>query len=796
MVDVEARTAASETPVAETPSDEAAGTETAEAPAATGAPVDEAEGAGTETAEAPAAAEAAGDEAEAAAVGARGDDGRRGPDDDAAASAAAASAAAASAAAAPDGAGDADPLAPVDGWDRPTTSFFNRELSWLAFNARVLRLAADPEVPLLERVRFLAIFSNNLDEFFQVRVSGLDDRVAAGITEPDHDGRTAAEQLEEIHRAVTRLCAEQQELYDARIRPALARAGIQLLAWEDLDDADRAAMSDHFEQRVFPVLTPLAVDPGHPFPFISDLSVNLAVTMRDPDDGSDRFARVKVPNTLDRWIRIGGDRFVALEEVIAAHLDRLFPGMELREHHVFRVTRNADFTLEDEEAEDLLAAVEMELRRRRFQRVVRLEVADTMSEAIVDRLRRELDLDSEAVFRIPGPVDLGGLAPIADLDRADLRWPEWRGITEPALAPGEDESADFFGVLRAGDVLVHHPYSSFSRSVGELIHQASVDPAVLAIKLTLYRTAGDSPIIDSLVRAAERNKQVAVLVELKARFDEATNIGWAKRLEQAGAHVAYGLVGLKIHTKTAMIVREDPDGIRRYCHIGTGNYNHRTARVYEDFGLLTADPEVGAEIAELFNFLTGYGRNISYRRLIAAPHQLRRRLVELIDAEIASGRGRIIMKMNSIVDPAMIEKLYEASGAGVDIDLIVRGACCLRPGVRGLSERIRVRSVVGRYLEHSRLYHFANGDGPGRPATYIGSADLMTRNLDWRVEVLVRVGDPAVVGRVLEVAEIALADDRLAWVLDGDGTWTRRRGPAGADTHVRLQQIALARARA
>ena len=699
----------------------------------------------------------------------------------------------------PAGAGGADGglLAPVDGWDRPTTSFFNRELSWLAFNARVLRLAADPEVPLLERVRFLAIFSNNLDEFFQVRVSGLDDRVAAGITEPDHDGRTAAEQLEQIHQVVTRLCAEQQELYDTRIRPALARAGVHLLSWDDLDDADRAAMREHFEQRVFPVLTPLAVDPGHPFPFISDLSVNLAVMMRDPDDGADRFARVKVPDTLNRWVRIGDrPRFVALEEVIAAHLDRLFPGMELREHHVFRVTRNADFTLEDEEAEDLLAAVEMELRRRRFQRVVRLEVADAMSESIVGKLRRELDLDGEAVFRIPGPVDLGGLAAIADLDRADLRWPEWRGITEPALAPGEDESADFFGVLRAGDVLVHHPYSSFSRSVGELIHQASVDPAVLAIKLTLYRTAGDSPIIDALVKAAERSKQVAVLVELKARFDEATNIGWAKRLEQAGAHVAYGLVGLKIHTKTAMIVREDPDGIRRYCHIGTGNYNHRTARVYEDFGLLTADPEVGAEIAEMFNFLTGYGRNISYRQLIVAPHQLRRRLVELIDAEIASGRGRIIMKMNSIVDPAMITKLYEASQAGVDIDLIVRGACCLRPGVKGLSERIRVRSVVGRYLEHSRLYHFANGDGPGRAATYIGSADLMTRNLDWRVEVLVRVSAPAVVGRVLEVAEIALADDRLAWTLDGDGTWTRRRGPAGADTHVRLQQIARARARA
>ncbi len=685
----------------------------------------------------------------------------------------------------------------VGGWDRTCTPFFNRELSWLAFNARVLSLAADPEVPLLEQARFLAIFSTNLDEFFQVRVAGLDDQVAAGIITPSPDGRTPARQLVEIHQIAARLCAEQQRIYKTRILPALIREGIHLLDWHELTDSERTLMKEHFERRVFPVLTPLAVDPGHPFPFISDLSVNLAVLMRDPDDDSRRFARVKVPNLLDRWVRVGDStRFVALEDVIAAHLDRLFPGMELLEHHVFRVTRNADLTLEEEVADDLLAAVEMELRRRRFQRVVRLEVADTMSEEIEERLCRELDIDGNAVFVTPGPVDLGGLAVIADLDRSDLRWPAWRGITEPALNPGNNGTVDFFRVLRASDVLVHHPYSSFSRSVVDLIHQASIDPAVLAVKLTLYRTSGDSPIVDALVNAAERGKQVAVLVELKARFDEASNIGWAKRLEQAGAHVAYGLEGLKIHTKTAMIVREEPDGIRRYCHIGTGNYNHRTARLYEDLGVLTADAEVGAEVAELFNYLTGYGRNIGYQQLIVAPHQLRRRLVELVDTEIASARGRIIMKMNSIVDTAMTEKLYEASQAGVDIDLIVRGACCLRPGVKGLSERIRVRSIVGRYLEHSRIYHFANGDGPGQAATYIGSADLMTRNLDRRVEALVRVRDPAVADRLVEVAEINLADDRLAWILHGDGVWTRCcGGPAGVDTHTRIQQLALARAR-
>ena len=685
----------------------------------------------------------------------------------------------------------------VGGWGEPLTDYFSRELSWLAFNARVLALADDPDVPLLERMRYLSIFATNLDEFFQVRVSGVSDRLAAEITERTFDGNTPAEHLEQIQRVTAELCDEQQRLFSDEIRPALEAEGIHLLAPAGVEPDECARLREHFEQRVFPVLTPLAVDPGHPFPFISDLSLNLAVLMRDPLDSELRFARVKVPDTLDRWVptREGSSRFVALEDLIATHLDMLFPGMELLEHHAFRVTRNADLTLNDEDADDLLIAVEMELRRRRFQGAVRLEVADSMSQEVLDLLLRELDLTAEAVYRTRGPVDLSGLNEVADLSRPELRWPHWRGITEPALAADEAPS-DLFRVLRAGDVLVHHPYSSFSRSVGELIHQASTDPAVLAIKLTLYRTSGDSPIIDALVAAADSGKQVAVLVELKARFDEALNISWAKRLEQAGAHVAYGLVGLKIHAKIAMIVRSEPDGIRRYCHVGTGNYNHRTARLYEDFGLLTADGEVGADVAGLFNQLTGYGHSVAYKHLITAPEQLRTRLAELIEQEThVPGGGRIIMKMNALADGPMIDQLYKASQAGVEIDLIVRGLCSLRPGVGGLSDRIRVRSIVGRFLEHSRIYHFANGDGPGRPVTYIGSADMLPRNLDRRVEALVRVDDERLAARVLEVAEVCLSDERLAWTLSGDGVWTRCDRGADGDTHVRLQQLASSRAR-
>ena len=687
-----------------------------------------------------------------------------------------------------------DVVAQVGGWDHNDTNVFNRELSWLAFNARVLQLSSDTEVPLLEQIRFLAIFSSNLDEFFQVRVSGLRDQQAAGISTPASDGRLPAEQLALVRDIVTDLVAEQERVLVHEIMPALRDQGIELSAWHELDNDDQAELSERFRDRIFPVLTPLAVDPGHPFPYVSDLSLNLAVVVRDPRDERELFARVKVPNTLSRWLRIGDtDRFVPLEEVIAAHLDQLFPGMEVQEHHAFRVTRNADLSDALDEADDLLSAVEYELRRRRFGRATRLEVDASMTDEVLDLLIGEFDLDPSAVYVARTPLDPTSFNEIADIERPALRWPEWKGVVDPRLQP-DDEPVDIFAEIRAKDVLVQHPYESFSRSVVEFIHQAANDPDVLAIKITLYRTASSSPIVDACIKAAEQGKQVAVLVELKARFDEAANIGWARRLEQAGVHVAYGLLGLKIHTKIAMAVREEPDGIRRYCHIGTGNYNHRTARIYEDIGILTADPEIGADVADLFNHLTGYGREIRYSKLLVAPDQLRPSLEALIDNEIASGRGRMILKMNSLVDVRMTEKLYEASQAGVDIDLIIRGQCSLKPGIPGLSDRIRVRSIIGRYLEHSRVYHFANGDGPGEPVTYIGSADLMSRNLNRRVEALVRLDDPRTQQRVREILDVVLNDDRLAWTLAGDGVWTKRRGPAAIDTHARLQQLARGRA--
>lgn len=685
-------------------------------------------------------------------------------------------------------------VAQVGGWDHNDTNVFNRELSWLAFNARVLQLSSDTEVPLLEQIRFLAIFSSNLDEFFQVRVSGLRDQQAAGISTPASDGRLPAEQLALVRDIVTDLVAEQERVLVHEIMPALREQGIELSAWHELDNDDQAELSKRFRDRIFPVLTPLAVDPGHPFPYVSDLSLNLAVVVRDPRDERELFARVKVPNTLPRWLQIADtDRFVPIEEVIAAHLDQLFPGMEVQEHHAFRVTRNADLSDALDEADDLLSAVEYELRRRRFGRATRLEVDASMTDEVLDLLIGEFDLDPSAVYVARTPLDPTSFNEIADIERPALRWPEWKGVVDPRLQP-DDEPVDIFAEIRAGDVLVQHPYESFSRSVVEFIHQAANDPDVLAIKITLYRTASSSPIVDACIKAAEQGKQVAVLVELKARFDEAANIGWARRLEQAGVHVAYGLLGLKIHTKIAMAVREEPDGIRRYCHIGTGNYNHRTARIYEDIGILTADPEIGADVADLFNHLTGYGREIRYSKLLVAPDQLRPSLEALIDNEIASGRGRMILKMNSLVDVRMTEKLYEASQAGVDIDLIIRGQCSLKPGIPGLSDRIRVRSIIGRYLEHSRVYHFANGDGPGEPVTYIGSADLMSRNLNRRVEALVRLDDPRTQQRVREILDVVLNDDRLAWTLAGDGVWTKRRGPAAIDTHARLQQLARGRA--
>ena len=684
--------------------------------------------------------------------------------------------------------------------DADPDRFLNRELSWLDFNARVLESAADPRVPLLERAKFCAIFSQNLDEFFQVRVAGLSDQLVAKLGRTSPDGKSPGDQLKAIAARVGDLVDRLEHLFLEDIVPALADVGIVFSSWEDLDEDDREYLVEEFDTRIFPVLTPLAVDPGHPFPYISSLSLNLAVVLRDPTNDERRFARVKVPSLLPRFVVMpDGERFVPLEQVIAAHLDRLFPGMDVTGTFAFRVTRNADLTLEEEEADDLLAAVEMELRRRRFGSAVRLEVDARVSPEVRELLVRELDLTDDAVHEAVGPLDLGGLWALHGLDRPDLKDDPWTPVTQARLAVSDDERLDIFSVIKDGDVLVHHPYDSFSTSVEEFVRQASRDPKVLAIKLTLYRTSGDSSIIKSLIRAAERGKQVAALVELKARFDEAANSGWARALEQAGVHVTYGLVGLKTHTKTALVVRDEGTGVRSYCHIGTGNYNAKTAKLYEDLGVLTADPLIGADLAQLFNFLTGYGRNVQYRRLLVAPHPLRTRLYELIDQEAATpGGGRIVMKMNSLVDPGIIDHLYAASQAGVEIDLVVRGICCLRPGVAGMSENIRVRSLIGRYLEHSRIYHFANGAGPGAPVAYIGSADLMPRNLDRRIEALVPVVDPLLQRRVMEILQVCLADDTLAWSLGPGGDWDRV-APIDAggtvDAHLRFQELALARTR-
>jgi polyphosphate kinase len=676
--------------------------------------------------------------------------------------------------------------------------YLNRELSWLDFDARVLALAADPTVPLLERAKFLAIFSQNLDEFFQVRVAGLKDQVAAGVSTTTPDGRSPAQQLVDIHDEVRRLNDRALAVFSGEIVPALREVGIVFSGWDELDDDDRKYLDAVFVERIYPVLTPLAVDPGHPFPYISDLSLNLAVVVRDPVTHARRFARIKVPLLLPRFVVMpDGERFVALEQVIAAHLGSLFPGMETEGHYPFRVTRNADLTLGEEEADDLLAAVEFELRRRRFGRAVRLEVDTSMSGEIRELLERELDVDEDDVYLHDGPIDLGGLWSVHGVDRPDLKDPVWVPITQARLASDDDDKVSFFKELRKGDILVHHPYSSFASSVEEFIRQASSDPKVLAIKMTLYRTSGDSSIIHSLIRAAERGKQVVALVELKARFDEANNIEWARELEKAGVHVVYGLVGLKIHTKTTLVVREEQDGMRRYCHIGTGNYNPKTARLYEDLGLLTCDPEVGADLTEMFNFLTGYARDVVYKKMLIAPTDLRPRLLELIanEAGAPAGTGRLIFKMNALVDPEMIDALYAASGQGVSIDLIVRGICCLRPGVPGLSDNIRVRSLVGRYLEHSRVYQFAHGGPDGGPASFIGSADLMPRNLDRRVEALAPITDPALLAELDEILDVELRDDVLAWLLDADGSWHRVEPRGEVDSHRRLQEAALARRR-
>jgi polyphosphate kinase len=673
--------------------------------------------------------------------------------------------------------------------------YINRELSWLEFNARVLHEARDERNPLLERVKFLTIFASNLDEFFQVRVAGLRQQVQAGRAARAPDGRTAEEQLAAIRLKVLDLMAEHSRI-SVEVRVALAGEGIEILDYVAIPQHHQA-LRERFLEEIFPVLTPLAVDPGHPFPYISTLSLSIAVGLRDPDSGERGFARVKVPQILPRLLEVEPSRFVQIDQVIEANLDALFSGMEILEHHLFRVTRNADLAIEEDEADDLLMAIEEELRRRRFGEAVRLEVERSMPATTRQLLLQGLGLGENDAFEVSGMLDLTGLAQLMDLDRPDLKVVPWVPVTPPRLVPpDEDEPADVFAALRAGDILVHHPYDSFAASVERFIAQAADDPEVLTIKQTLYRTSGDSPIVQSLIRAAERGKQVVVLVEIKARFDEEANIVWARKLERAGAHVVYGLVGLKTHSKTSLVVRREGSGLRRYVHIGTGNYNQRTARLYVDLGLLTVRPELGADVTDLFNVLTGLSRQRTFRRLLVAPHSLRSRFLELVDREVAHARvghdARIVLKLNALVDVAVIEALYRASQAGVRIELIVRGACSLQPGIPGVSDNVRARSIVGEFLEHSRIWGFANG---GEAEWYIGSADLMDRNLDRRVEAVVPVEDTDARSRIDGIIEVMLADDRRSWQLLPDGTWRRTEeieGRAGTvDTFEVMKQRAL-----
>jgi polyphosphate kinase len=658
----------------------------------------------------------------------------------------------------------------------PEDRFLDRELSWLAFNQRVLELTEDSYLPILDRAKFLAIFASNLDEFFMVRVAGLKRRIATGIAVRAASGLTPREVLDGIWARAHELQLRQAEIFRSEVRPQLAEAGVLILNWEELSDSERAELDGFFDDRVFPVLTPLAVDPSHPFPYISGLSLNLAVVVRNPSTGAELFARVKVPPLLPRFVPVGGQRFVPLEDIIAAHLDELFPGMEIMQHHAFRVTRNEDVEVEEDDAENLLKALERELLRRRFGPPVRLEVQSSIDQHVLELLIEELGVTEQEVFRLPGPLDLTGLWAIYGVDRDDLREPPFVPRTSRELSEVESASApDVLAAIREHDVLVHHPYDSFSTSVQLFLEQAAKDPHVLAIKQTLYRTSGDSPIVDALIGAARAGKQVLALVEIKARFDEQNNIEWARKLEESGVHVVYGLVGLKTHSKLSLVVRDDGDQLRRYCHLGTGNYHPKTARLYEDFGLFTCDPQVGDDVLDLFNVLSGYSMNTEYHRLLVAPHSIRSGLIERIEREIEHHRAgrpsRIRFKCNSIVDERIIDALYRASQAGVPVQVWVRGICSIRPGVAGLSENIEVISILGRFLEHSRAFEFANG---GETETWIGSADIMHRNLDRRVESLVSLKAPEHIAEVDALFDLGFQPDTAAWLLQSDGTWLRR----------------------
>jgi len=658
--------------------------------------------------------------------------------------------------------------------------FLDRELSWLAFNQRVLELAEDPDMFLLERLNFAAIFASNLDEFFMVRVAGLKRRIATGLAVTASSGLSPQEVLSEISREAHLLQQRHAKLFIDVLEPALVAKGISIAKWSELTDEERAALKTQYQNQIFPVLTPLAVDPAHPFPYISGLSLNLAVVLQNPETKTEHFARVKVPPLLPRFVRVPGNtgvttvRFLPLEELMGEFLESLFPGMQVVQHYTFRVTRNEDLDVDDDEGENLLVALEKELLRRRFGPPVRLEVANDINPEVLELLVRELDIEEEDVYHLPAPLDLTGLFEISSLKRPELHYPKHQVITNRYLSNGDDEPANIFSVLREREVLLHHPYESFSTSVQAFLEQAAADPSVLAIKQTLYRTSGDSPIVDALIQAAEAGKQVLALVEIKARFDEQNNIAWARKLEQAGVHVVYGIVGLKTHCKLSLVIRQEGNTLRRYCHIGTGNYNPKTARFYEDYGLLTSREHVGEDLTKLFNRLSGFAPDSTFKALLVSPNGVREGLVSRINREIehkkAGKPARIGVKVNSLVDEDIIDALYLASQAGVPVDILVRGMCSLRPGVPGLSDNIRVRSVLGRYLEHSRVFTFAGG---GDPAVFIGSADMMHRNLDRRVEALVRIIQPDQIKELTALFELCMSDTSATWHLDSSGSWTR-----------------------
>ena len=667
----------------------------------------------------------------------------------------------------------------------------DREMSWLSFNQRVLELAEDPTMPLLERVRFLAIFSSNLDEFYMVRVATLMSKLENGVTAANVAGFTPMELMKQVSLRTNDLMERQSRVYHEEIEPLLKNEGIEFVHWDQLNDTERGYVTKLFQDRIFPVLTPLAVDPSHPFPYISGLSLNLAVIVKNPTSHEEFFARVKVPEILPRFIataKTGSTRFLPLEDLIAIHLQELFPGMVIQDHYTFRITRNQDIDLDEEESEDILTSIEQELARRRFGPPVRLEIENGVDEKLVEKLAEEIKINPENIIHISAPLDLTSLNKIADLDFPDLKFERFRSRTAKALSEVDQEDPDlFFAAIRQGEILLHHPYESFTSSVVQFLQNAAQDPQTLAIKQTLYRTSGDSPIVEALIEAAEAGKQVLAVIEIRARFDEQANVRWARKLEAAGVHVVYGLMGLKTHAKLSLVIRDEANGLRRYCHLGTGNYNPKTARAYEDLGILSADPELTEDLTKLFNQLSGFAPQSTYSRLLVAPSTLRSGIIERIDREIenhkAGKAAGIQFKLNSILDEGFVEKIYQASQAGVKIDLLVRGICAVQPGIKGLSENITVKSVLGRFLEHSRIFHFVNG---GNNEYWIGSADLMGRNLDRRVESLVRIDKKEHQHRLQEILDLGLSSDSSSWQLSGTD-WVRvsknTKGQALLDVH-------------